>query len=105
MIGKVSRSATLRAAEGLPGTVAFQKTDVRDAVEVDALVDAAVEKHGRIDGLVCNDALILPHPRAHNRGFVLLPLAEVAPEWRHPVNGKTVRELLAALPQEDVRLI
>jgi NAD(P)-dependent dehydrogenase (short-subunit alcohol dehydrogenase family) len=45
---------TLRAAEGLPGTVAFQKTDVRDAAEVDALVNAAVEKHGRIDGLVCN---------------------------------------------------
>ena len=41
-------------------------------------------------------ALTLPHPRLHLRGFVLHPLAEVAPEWRHPVMGKTARELLSA---------
>ena len=46
--------ATLRAAGGLPGSVAFQRTDVREAAEVDSLINAAVEKHGRIDGLVCN---------------------------------------------------
>jgi NAD(P)-dependent dehydrogenase (short-subunit alcohol dehydrogenase family) len=45
---------TLRAAEGCAGSVAFQKTDVRVVAEVDALIDTAVEKHGRIDGLVCN---------------------------------------------------
>ena len=33
-----------------------------------------------------------------DRAFVLLPLAEVAPGWRHPVLGKTVEELIAALP-------
>lgn len=41
-------------------------------------------------------ALTLPHPRLHLRGFVLHPLAEVAPEWRHPVLGRTARELLAS---------
>ncbi len=36
---------------------------------------------------------ILPHPRLHDRGFVLLPLLEVAPQWRHPALGQTVREM------------
>lgn len=41
------------------------------------------------------EALTLPHPRLHLRGFVLHPLAEVAPGWRHPVLLRTARELLS----------
>lgn len=43
----------------------------------------------------------LPHPRLTSRAFVLLPLAELAPDWRHPVTGKTVLALIAALPPEQ----
>ncbi|MGR3716685.1 MAG: 2-amino-4-hydroxy-6-hydroxymethyldihydropteridine diphosphokinase [Thermohalobaculum sp.] len=44
--------------------------------------------------------LILPHPRMHERGFVLAPLADIAPQWRHPATGLTVAEMLAALPED-----
>jgi 2-amino-4-hydroxy-6-hydroxymethyldihydropteridine diphosphokinase len=45
--------------------------------------------------------LTLPHPAMHQRRFVLEPLQEIAPEWRHPVLRRTIAELLAGLPQED----
>ena len=48
------------------------------------------------------DQLILPHPRMHERGFVLVPLADVAPDWCHPVLGLTVVEMLATLDPGQV---
>ena len=42
-------------------------------------------------------ALVVPHPRMHERSFVLQPLAELAPEVRHPVLHRTIRELLTAI--------
>ncbi len=44
------------------------------------------------------ETLILPHPRMQERAFVLLPLAEIAADWRHPVTGLDIREMIARLP-------
>jgi 2-amino-4-hydroxy-6-hydroxymethyldihydropteridine diphosphokinase len=40
--------------------------------------------------------VVLPHPAMHERGFVLAPLAEIAPDWRHPDSGEAVSHRLAA---------
>ncbi len=45
--------------------------------------------------------LILPHPDVRARAFVLVPLAEVWPEWRHPVTGESLSALLARLPARE----
>ena len=45
--------------------------------------------------------LILPHPRLQDRAFVLVPLAEIAPDWVHPVSGLSVTEMLENLPESD----
>ncbi len=43
---------------------------------------------------------VLPHPRLHRRAFVLRPLAEIAPDWRHPVSRRAIAELIEALGSE-----
>ena len=70
------------------------------------LPDAATQDHWRnlppeAQARATPDRLILPHPRLQDRAFVLVPLADVAPDWRHPRMGLTVRQMLAALPAAD----
>jgi 2-amino-4-hydroxy-6-hydroxymethyldihydropteridine diphosphokinase len=48
---------------------------------------------------------VLPHPRAHERAFVMVPLADVAPAWRHPRLRRSVAELIAALPPQRIVLL
>ncbi|MFP7672010.1 2-amino-4-hydroxy-6-hydroxymethyldihydropteridine diphosphokinase [Marivita sp. S0852] len=48
------------------------------------------------------DRLILPHPRLQDRAFVLVPLRDIAAEWRHPVLHKTVDDMYNALSPDDL---
>jgi 2-amino-4-hydroxy-6-hydroxymethyldihydropteridine diphosphokinase len=48
--------------------------------------------------------LEIPHPRLHERRFVLLPLMEIAPDWRHPLLGASPSEMLARLADEDQKV-
>ena len=72
--------------------------------------DPATQDHWRSLGsadqrLRAPEQLILPHPRLQDRAFVLVPLAEVAPDWRHPVLGLTVTEMLARLSPTDIAAV
>lgn len=76
------------------------------AVEDAVLPDAATlaewmalppERQGR----EAPSRLILPHPRLQDRGFVLIPLADICPDWRHPATGRSVRQMADALAEAD----
>jgi 2-amino-4-hydroxy-6-hydroxymethyldihydropteridine diphosphokinase len=56
-------------------------------------LDLDIVAHGR--RVMARESLVLPHPRAHLRRFVMGPLAEIAPGWTHPVLGQTAQALLA----------
>ncbi|MEL7131097.1 MAG: 2-amino-4-hydroxy-6-hydroxymethyldihydropteridine diphosphokinase [Pseudomonadota bacterium] len=49
--------------------------------------------------------LLLPHPRMHQRAFVLVPLADVAPDWVHPITRRSVIEMRDALSEEELAAI
>ena len=66
----------------------------RDVPNTPRTLDLDLIAYGRV---IANDGdLILPHPRAADRRFVMGPLAEIAPDWVHPTNGQTAADLFAS---------
>ena len=55
-----------------------------------------------VDGEVSTGWPVLPHPRLHQRLFVLLPLQEIVPAWRHPTTRLTLDEMIASAPGDQV---
>jgi 2-amino-4-hydroxy-6-hydroxymethyldihydropteridine diphosphokinase len=54
------------------------------------------------DGVIREGAPDLPHPRMADRAFVLRPMNDIVPDWRHPETGRSLKDLLAALPADAV---
>ena len=65
-------------------------------------IDIDILLYGR--ATVHSARLDIPHPRLHERRFVLGPLVELAPDLRHPTLGRTMRELLASLEGQKITL-
>jgi 2-amino-4-hydroxy-6-hydroxymethyldihydropteridine diphosphokinase len=74
------------------GEVNAARTLDLDLIDMDGLVRTAPDP-------------ILPHPRAHLRAFVLMPLLDVAPDWVHPANGRGVRALIEQVGGSGVRAL
>lgn len=53
------------------------------------------------DQVLDDEGLNIPHPRMHERAFVLYPLRDLVPEWRHPVLTRSIDEMIAELPEDQ----
>jgi len=78
------RAGRVRSARNAPRTLDLDLIDYRGRVQAGG-----------------NGDPVLPHPRAHERAFVLLPLREIAPYWEHPASRASIQALIAATPQAD----
>ena len=85
--------AALHRIEKLFGRTRNQRNEAR-VLDIDLL------DYG---GMVTDrEDLILPHPRMHERAFVLLPLRDVVPDWVHPITRSSIATLIEALPDDQM---
>ena len=86
----------MQAVERAAGTGAHRDGDGR---YVDRLLDIDIIYLS--SEVIDTATLSVPHPRMTERAFVLVPLAEINPFWRHPLTGLTAGEMLARLPESE----
>ncbi|MBD1825371.1 2-amino-4-hydroxy-6-hydroxymethyldihydropteridine diphosphokinase [Cyanobacteria bacterium FACHB-DQ100] len=86
--------AKLQHIESEFGRIRQQKWDAR-TLDLDILLFE--------DGIFQTQMLNIPHPRMSDRAFVLVPLAEIAPDWQHPVLNRSILELARSIDASDVR--
>lgn len=86
--------AALHAIEAEAGRIRGERNAAR-VLDLDLL--------GIDDQVVNTPDLVLPHPRLAERAFVLVPLCDVAPDWVHPVLGRTARALCKAVNPGGIR--
>ena len=93
--GPVDPGGVLDVCRSVERSISSASHRTPDGGYADRLIDIDIIA---IDDIVMDTPeLTLPHPRMHLRGFVLAPMAELAPEWRHPVSGLTAREMIESL--------
>jgi 2-amino-4-hydroxy-6-hydroxymethyldihydropteridine diphosphokinase len=84
---------TLEHLHAIEAEFGRQRAAANVARNAPRALDLDLIAHGR--AVIDQPGLVLPHPRAAERLFVMGPLAEIAPDWRHPVSGETARALAA----------
>lgn len=89
--------ATLQAIEAAAGRIRGEPNAAR-TLDLDII---AMGQGGRLVRTTPDP--VLPHPRAHQRAFVLVPLLDVAPDWIHPVLRRRARDLLRDVPLQGIR--
>lgn len=99
--GAVSIETTLSAHECLSELLEIERQFGRERSIPDAprTLDLDILAYG--DEVIDSGDLTVPHPRLHERAFALLPMADVAPTWQHPVSGTPIGDLIADLGEEQ----
>ena len=93
----LSPQEVLAALHGIETELGRQRVERNEARAVDLDIIA-------FGNMILNgpNPPIVPHPRMAERAFVLLPLADLRPDWRHPATGERISSLIARLPRDQV---